>query len=480
MKSSHKYIISVLVLLLLSATVIMINVAQNLRPLQHEVYNTEIEDTNLSIEPNTFSSHLPVISISTGGETIPGRPISGQKAEEVEDYFIPAQVKVFQEDNALNSLQNTPVLDHNVDIRIRGNSSRFFDKPGYLLKFVDENQKKAQVEVMGMGAHDAWALHGPFLDKTLIRNYMWYNISGQIMEWAPKAEFCEVFLDDKYQGVYVMVEQISVGESRLNLKEKDPRYPATSYIVRLDRPDVEEFILDNFSNYSLKSVNEFDIKYPKSSDLDLDTIEYISKDLSQFEKAIYSYDYDSKRFGYSRYIDTQSFIDYMIINEVTQNLDAGTYSTYVYKDLSGKLKPVVWDFNNCTNNYMDDSLSTEGFFIRNKLWFFMLTKDEEFNAHIIRRYNYLRRTVLSDEYLEAFIDETIDYLGYAIDRNYQTWGYTFEPKNDLLDSGRKIGSYDEAVTQYRDTLFKRIDWLDNNIEILYSYSHESVNKRFNH
>jgi len=51
-------------------------------------------------------------------------------------------------------------------------------------------------------------LHGPFLDKTLMRNYMWYNLSGQIMEWAPDVRFCEVFLNGGYQGVYVMEEQI--------------------------------------------------------------------------------------------------------------------------------------------------------------------------------------------------------------------------------------------------------------------------------
>ena len=30
--------------------------------------------------------------------------------------------------------------------------------------------------MLGMDAFDEWALHGPYLDKTLIRNYMWYNL----------------------------------------------------------------------------------------------------------------------------------------------------------------------------------------------------------------------------------------------------------------------------------------------------------------
>ena len=30
-----------------------------------------------------------------------------------------------------------------------------------------------------MDSHHEWALHGPILDKTLMRNYMWYNIAGE-------------------------------------------------------------------------------------------------------------------------------------------------------------------------------------------------------------------------------------------------------------------------------------------------------------
>ena len=43
-----------------------------------------------------------------------------------------------------------------------------------------------------MDPHHEWVLHGPFLDKTLIRNYMWYNIAGEIMDYAPNVRFCEV------------------------------------------------------------------------------------------------------------------------------------------------------------------------------------------------------------------------------------------------------------------------------------------------
>lgn len=88
-----------------------------------------------------------------------------------------------------------------------------FDKKGYLLRTTkDDGITNRDVEMLGMDAHHEWALHGPYLDKTLIRNYMWYNIAGEIMDYAPNARFCEVIINGEYQGLYLMVETITSGE----------------------------------------------------------------------------------------------------------------------------------------------------------------------------------------------------------------------------------------------------------------------------
>ncbi len=93
-------------------------------------------------------------------------------------------------------------------------------KAPYRLTFVDENGENNPQEVMGMAAHSEWALYGPYLDKSLIRNYMWYNISGEIMEWAPNVRYCELILDGEYRGLYLMMETITDGDDcRLNLSD---------------------------------------------------------------------------------------------------------------------------------------------------------------------------------------------------------------------------------------------------------------------
>ena len=88
---------------------------------------------------------------------------------------------------------------------------------------------------------------------------------------------------------------------------------------------------------------------------------------------------------------------------------------------------------------------------------------------------------MSEEAVTADIRDIQAYLGTAAERNFEKWGYSFLPENDLLtEDFRKIGSYEEAVEQYETRLLRRMRWLDEHIEDLRFYSHESKNKKFNH
>ena len=94
--------------------------------------------------------------------------------------------------------------------------------------------------------------------------------------------------------------------------------------------------------------------YPSSKSCTPEQAEYIQRDLSRFEKALYSLDYDDPKLGYRAYIDVDSFVDYMVFNEFFQNYDDTRYSTYLSREVGGKLSiGPVWDFNNALDNYME-------------------------------------------------------------------------------------------------------------------------------
>ncbi|MGN0492944.1 MAG: CotH kinase family protein [Acutalibacteraceae bacterium] len=436
-----------------------------------------------------FCTHLPLVMIDTSGKEIPGKAVKNEAGELVyttaEDGSeeITAQLKIADNPTENNHTDSAAAVTSDIRIHARGNSSRTFDKLGYAIRLITADGKSNPQSVMGMDAHHEWALHGPFIDKTLIRNYMWYNIAGEIMDYAPNVRFCEVMLNGEYQGVYVMTEIITAGDDgarlKLSVNKKDNTF--SGYLLKLDRgsnTDIKN--ISTFTSYSLRTKQNINIEYPGISNLTPALAESIRQDFSRFEKALYSYDFDNEDYGYKRYIDTESFADYFIINEFTCNYDAGLFSTYIYKDIDGKYRMCIWDFNSACDNYQESAVLPDDFEMQYRLWYFMLMMDEDFTDLIIRRYRELRKTYLSEEYLYGYIDGCTKYLGEAIERNFGKWGYTFEPEYDpLTPADRNPRSYDEAVEQLKEFIKARGDWMDENIETLRQYSENSKIKKYN-
>lgn len=437
-------------------------------------------------------THLPLLIIDTGGVEIPGEPIPESKVKETGEYneftlaadgstTIPCSIQVMDAADQNNHTSDPATLETQARIRIRGNTSRRFDKKGYLLNITqDDFLTNKDVEMMGMAAHHEWALHGPYMDKSLIRNYMWYNISGEIMDYAPNVRFCEVILNGEYIGLYVMTETITNGEDcRLDMSVGDDRLDSVSYCVRLDRGSSNPIKnIDTFATYAYRNRHVIDIVYPGSSNLSAERIDFITNDISDFEKSLYSYDYDTEPYAWWNDADINSFVDYFILNEFVCNYEVGARSTYMYKDLKGKFKMCMWDLNTCCGNMVtQDSMHFEMQYLT---WYYMLFKDERFVNRVIERYRYLRTTYLSEEYLNQYIDDTVAFLGPAIDRNFEVWGYTFEEYQPLRPYSRNPENYDAAINQMKDFIHVRGTWMDENIETLLQYCHESKVKKFNH
>lgn len=447
-------------------------------------------DAGCGCDGTELCTHLPLVVIDTGGTAIPGEPVWDEAAgknvfttTDDGDTMLPASISVMSNNKQNHHPSDTPDLESEILIRIRGASSRYFDKKGYLLRLTDEDGTYRQEEMMGMAPHYEWALHGPFLDKSLIRNYMWYNIAGEFMGYTPNVRFCEVVLNGEYQGVYVMTETITNGEDcRINVTAPVKGTTSTGYLLRVDRGSAAPIKnIATFSNYTYRNPQKIDIQYPRSGDLTEEMAAAIAQDFSDFEKSLYSYDYDTDDYGYYYDINVQSFVDYFILNEFTANYDAGWLSTYVYRDIGGKYQMVVWDFNNSCENYQNPLISpVQSFEMQYTPWFYMLMKDEYFVQHIIDRYRELRETYLSETYLNQYIDEVIAYLGPTIDRNFEVWGYAFTEYTPLIPQERNPTDYAAAVQQLRDFIHQRGAWMDKNIETLLQYCHESRNKKFNH
>lgn len=435
-----------------------------------------------------FCTHLPLVMIDT----------KGQKLDFVTEIL--ASMKIIDHEGGHNHLDSEPALETDMLIKMRGNTSSRFDKKQYRLTFVDTSAYGKGVtdpqllehvsrEVMGMPAESEWVLNGPFLDKTLLRNYLMYNLSGEIMDWAPNVRYCEVFLDGEYKGVYIMLETVKADENRVNLTYMDVNNAGTDYIVARERAGDSAYPLNDFGTYSGKTYNELGIVYPGArSGRTEEQLEYVRQDIGAAEKALYSLDYDDQKLGYKALLDVESFVDYYILNEFALNVDGGGLSTYMYKEVRSPFKMgPVWDFNNGFDNYEDYTLKIDEFYMISKPWYVMLLRDEEFVEQVINRYHVLRQGVLSEERICKIIDDTITFLGPAIERNDAVWGYSYDDgwldnydmKMQPLDYDRNPADYEEAVEQLKDYIHRRGEFLDEYIHVLRQFCAESKVKEWN-
>lgn len=444
-------------------------------------------DTGCDCDGSGLCTHLPLVVIDTKGQRIPGS-ISGisdafgqavyQNADDGRN-VIDVELWVIDHQNANNHPSDNPVFTTSCEFRLRGNSSRRFPKPSYALRFTDGQGVSRDLPVMGMPAHHDWILNGPILDKSLVRNYMWYNLSGEVMNYAPNLRFCELIVDGSYEGLYLMAESITAGDDcRLKLSLNVKNSQGTGYLLRCDRPTVEGLYMprniDSYTERSLQFYENIEIRYPGREKLTEELARAIELDYSAFEKTLYSLDYTE----YDKWIDVGQFVDYYLINEFTGNIDAGTYSTYLYKEVGEPFGLCVWDFNNSCDNYQEAELGFRGFFMQQKLWFFMLLKDETFVERVLERYGELRKTFFNQEYLMDYIDRTLAYLGPAVERNNRRWADEIAGWNTLEPGERAVTSHEDGVRQLKQWLTLRGEWLDENIHTLRQYAHPSRNRAY--
>lgn len=442
-------------------------------------------------------SHLPLICIETGGQKIPGRPIPSPDGTVV-DYVkgdngeteIQVRVSTVEEVGVWHHPDDEPSQTVHALFRYRGNSSRWFDKGNYRLKLIQEGNvaQNEKHSLLGMTAGSEWSLHGPFLDKTLMRNYMWMNLSAEVMGYAPNVRFCELILDGEYQGVYVLMETIDVQPGRVDLTEYQEGDPMCSYLVRIE-PNVNlAKAIDNFTfyTYRLEENGRVEILYPGTRYQNQQVKNYIQTDFNEIEKRLFSLEMIEGDASYRSFLDTDSFVDYYILQEFLAVNDVFSASTYFYRDVRGKLCiGPVWDYNNALDNFFLPMPDDE-FLLSQRGWFSRLMLDESFVEQVIRRYRQLRQGVLAEEHLLEYTEQVETWLGSAIERNFTVWGYTFdaeqlsqrqrrrpETDSDATIADVNPASYEEAVEWMNDYMVERGRWLDRHIESLRQYCHPS-------
>lgn len=442
-----------------------------------------------SVPPGTlaqlagFETHLPIVVLEF--ERDPGRRgvWDGRKQylvpiENEEDAFADGILRLYHDGEGMNRLSDAPVLETRIRSRLRGLTSMRFPKKQYVINMYREDGTRNKVDVLGMGEGWKWVLNISHIDKSLMRNYMCLNIASRIMGYAPETRYCEAFRKrgDSYEylGVYLFMEPVARGKSRIPLTKYNPRHAQTAYLLRRDRYQPGGVILDTYATVNRLSTNFLEVKYPGKSRITPQTVAFIEEDVGRLERALYSTD-RGEFLQYRELLDVDSCIDYFIINEFFANYDSQWNSIYLYKDINEKLRlGPVWDFDQAMGNSAPFLFEPRSTAMQNGVWFDRLLWDGKFLYRLISRYRELRRGVLSEEYLNRFMDEVTEYLGDAVARDWDRWRYD-DPhalayaEGDVLHSNSlvKRANHREEVEAMREALHEHGAWLDGNIDTIF-------------
>ena len=456
----------------------------------------QIYENNL----NNKSFNLPVLLIDTSGQQL-------SREEE-----ITANLQLYNNQSSINTLNDKPEVISKVNIKIRGNSSSHYPKKQFSIELINDKGKEKNISLLGMPKESEWVLNGPFLDKSLMRNYIALNTASKIMEYAPRVKFCEVIMvednekelnEDNYRGIYILVEKIKRDEERVDITKTLENKNETSFILAKDRQKEQDYSITSYGKETDQYYYGLNIVYPKK-DLTPAKYDYIMDEINKFERILYSDKFNDPIEGYSKYIDVDTFVDYYIINEFFKNTDAGTLSTYIYKDYEEKIKAgPIWDFNESLGNSQNeygDIYEYRGFTMIDKSWFDRLMMDINFVNKVVERYKELRKTYLSDEYLLNFIDETVEFLGDSTKRNFERWpiyisnqARVFEDLGSMIDNfsdldsciklleendhllkntDKMATSYEEEINLMKNFIVNRGKWMDSNIDSLKKWANK--------
>lgn len=389
----------------------------------------------------------------------------------------------FETVQGVTSLASPPSLATQAAFHVRGQSSSRYDKKPYRLELRTPTSADRDCPMFGMPSESDWVLHSPFPDKSLIRNAFAYSLGREIGLSAPRFNWVELYLSSDgetldgadYQGVYLLVETIKNHRSRLNLRQLEPAdktLPALAggYIFKFEWQvwNLEQPL--PCPEGQAHCWNFIEVVDPKPWVPEQQ--QYLTQYLQQVTDALHSASPADAATGYPAFLDVSSFVNTVIVNELTRNLDAYVRSQFLHKDREGKLVAgPLWDFDLIAGvgmNVQAPNLATSGFqyeaaaerFAATADWFPLLLADASFDAQLRARYRELRQDLLSDDQISERIDTLARGLEAGAARNFAKW--------DNLEDSRAGGfisptadSWEGQLSAMRAWLIERLAWLDS-------------------
>jgi hypothetical protein len=368
---------------------------------------TKSASFDITVSGELIDTGLPVIYINTEE----AKPIDSR------EIWVRMSVKVVS-DNPEHSFERTFAARD--DIRGRGNSTWWYPKRPYRMRFRDE------VSMFGLTAARNWVLLANWKVASLMSDTVAFEL-GQRFDDGPlfknHFEYVDLVLNDEYQGTYILTEHMRPAPGRVEINT------TTDYLVELSFQYDEDpkFRLPNLkSGFTEENGTQLGLPVMITSpdfgtDINDSRYQFVIDSMNQFDSILSDPAFPNN--NWKNYIDMDSFVDYIMINEMVFNHELGNPgSVYICKIAGQKIRMShLWDFDWAYAMWDGRNVTTGDW---RPVWkvdlgvFGYFFKDAEFQANYKARWNEKYQDIRS---INSFMDETAAKIKISQSLNNRRW-----------------------------------------------------------
>lgn len=319
------------------------------------------------------------------------------------------------------------------EFRGRGNNFAPDKKNRYGIKLEEKTK------ILDMPQGKRWITLPCNNDKSLLRAelgfYIYKNFLGSC--WTPNYRACELIINNTHKGSYLLTEQIRITDERID----------SGLILSIEN-DADD---DDDSFFSSISKSLFVFQDPDAGAIGTKMIR-TQVLIDKFESLLYS-DNSNDNNKAIELINKESFIDWMIFNEIAKNENA--FSKDCYLNISTEniisMGP-IWDMSDYFGLKSNDS--HEDFVVINHGWAKQLLKDMSFSTSLHQRFQVIynqKNAILN------WIDEEAKKKLPSAFSNELLHNNFDEKSNNYSSFAEK---YLEEVEQLKLWIDARLEWLN--------------------
>jgi len=348
---------------------------------------------------------------------------------------------------------------------VRGRSSQRFPKLNYAVELRQPDGTEQPTDLLGMGQEADWIFDGQWADRSMMRSALVFDLYqglGGVEHYAAEGRFCELDLDGAPMGIYRLVERVKRAGSRIDIARDDGS--GQRFVIKQDD--------EGSIRWSTGEQDHFKLIHPTELAASEAQRTAIQAWVDQLDRALRDGDVQQPGQGVFALLDLDSLVDWVLIEELSKNIDAYNLSLHFFRGADGLGRLVPWDFDLSMGQPNAEvrgarNEAPEGWSRRGWLMIDPLVESELFRRRLAERWHLHREGPFASQRIEALVDRYLDTLDAdAVERNFELWPieevdfsfiyapYSFDP----------VASFGEEVTRLRSWLRQRLAWIDTHID----------------